>query len=142
MIKYKTMVGYEVYYTDTDSIFVNKALPDEMIGDGLGQMKDELKGNVISQGYFLGIKKYCYIVNGETKSVFSGVKRSSLTISEIESILQGDVIIKEIPIRFYKHFNDLSININHTSVSIKDTNDKEIINNRYIPIKISDNMPI
>ena len=130
MIKYKTMPGYEVYYTDTDSIFVNKPLPTEMIGDGLGQMKDELKGDVISKGYFLGIKKYCYIVNGETKSVFSGVKRNSLTLSEVETLLKGGVIVKEISTRFYKHFTDFSINIEQTSLSIKDTNDKEIINRK------------
>lgn len=33
------MPDYEVYYTDTDSIFVSKPLPDELIGDGLGQIK-------------------------------------------------------------------------------------------------------
>lgn len=85
-IKYKTMPGYEVYYTDTDSIFVNKPHSTEMVGDGLGQMKDELKGGVRSKGYFLVIKKYCYIVNDETHSLFSGVKSNSLSVSEVETL--------------------------------------------------------
>lgn len=40
MMKYKTLSDNDAYYTDTDSIFLSKPLPDEMIGDELGQMKD------------------------------------------------------------------------------------------------------
>lgn len=44
MMKYKTLPGVIVYYTDTDSIFINKELPSHLVGDKLGQMKDELDG--------------------------------------------------------------------------------------------------
>jgi hypothetical protein len=37
-------LGIKLYYTDTDSIFVDKELPQELIGSDLGQLKDELKG--------------------------------------------------------------------------------------------------
>jgi hypothetical protein len=58
MMKYKLIPGIEIYYFDTDSMFTNKPLPDHLIGDGLGLMKDELKGGYIKKAYFLGIKKY------------------------------------------------------------------------------------
>lgn len=32
MIKYKTLPGYNIYYSDTDSIFVDKHLPEHMVG--------------------------------------------------------------------------------------------------------------
>jgi hypothetical protein len=40
MIKYKTLPGINVYYSDTDSLFIDKPLPAEMVGDELGKMKN------------------------------------------------------------------------------------------------------
>jgi hypothetical protein len=87
MIKIKMLcvkLGIKIYYTDTDSIFTDKPLPDYLIGNDLGQFKDELNGLVIKQAYFLGIKNYAYTIDtheGKTKvkSVWAGVKRDSLT---------------------------------------------------------------
>ena len=83
MIKYKLKDG--IYYTDTDSIFTNYELNPEEIGSDIGLMKDELKGNLISEAYFLGIKQYGYYYHDKDtnerveKSVFAGVSRDSLT---------------------------------------------------------------
>jgi DNA polymerase elongation subunit (family B) len=83
MLEFKILLdklGIKLYYTDTDSFFIDSELPDYLIGDKLGQFKDELKGNTIKKAYFLGIKKYGYIDNNNvTHSVFSGVPRNSLT---------------------------------------------------------------
>jgi hypothetical protein len=73
-------LGIKLYYTDTDSIFTDKELPEYLIGKALGQLKDELNGGVIKKAYFLGIKKYGYIDNNDkTHSTFSGIERNSLT---------------------------------------------------------------
>jgi hypothetical protein len=73
-------LGINLYYTDTDSFFVDRELPDYLIGDELGQLKDELKGKLIKKAYFLGIKKYGYIdENNEIHSIFSGIERNSLS---------------------------------------------------------------
>jgi hypothetical protein len=83
MIELKMLLiklGIKLYYTDTDSIFVDKELPEYLIGKDLGQLKDELNGGVIKKAYFLGIKKYGYINNNdEIHSTFSGIERNSLT---------------------------------------------------------------
>jgi len=63
MIKLKTLCqhnGINIYYSDTDSIFTDKPLPDNLIGNNLGLMKDELNGSIIKEAYFLGIKQYGY----------------------------------------------------------------------------------
>lgn len=82
MIKYKTLhhtiPGFELYYSDTDSIFCNMPLPSHMIGNELGLVKDELNGYIICEAYFLGIKKYGYFyINSDNKSVnkstFAGI---------------------------------------------------------------------
>lgn len=80
MMKYKTLPDIDIYYTDTDSIFVNKPLSDNFIGKDLGLMKDELDGGFIKEAYFFGIKKYAFIDNNDkVKSVFSGIERNSLS---------------------------------------------------------------
>jgi hypothetical protein len=82
MIPFK--INPNTLYTDTDSIFTIKPLDPSLIGLELGMMKDELKGGVINEAYFLGAKQYGYYIidnDGVRKdySVFSGVPRNSLT---------------------------------------------------------------
>ena len=90
MIKYKTLDDVKIYYTDTDSIFTDKELPSNMVGNEIGQMKDELDGGWIKEAYFLGVKKYAYIDNNDVlKTVFSGLPRNSLHWSEIIQLKDG-----------------------------------------------------
>jgi len=47
MMKSKMLLaklGLKLYYTDTDSIFIDGELPPELVGNDLGLMKDELSG--------------------------------------------------------------------------------------------------
>lgn len=140
MIKYK--LNNSIYYTDTDSVFVDKPLDSSEVGKDLGLMKDELEGDIIKEGYFLGIKRYGFYYKDKSgnkieKSVFAGIKRNSLTFNEIKSIFNGSILIKEIPSRFYKSFNNLNITIKSAKVSIRMNNEKELINNIYIPKNIN-----
>ena len=142
MMRYKALLSkldIQLYYTDTDSIFIDKELPQELIGNELGLMKDELKGGIIKKAYFLGIKKYGYIDNNElVHSVFSGVERNSLTWDEIEQIDNGLTIVKTSPPRFFKNIHNLNINIeNNLETSIVFKTRKQLLNNRYLPIKIN-----
>ena len=91
-----TMIPFKInahtLYTDTDSCFTSEPLDPSLIGPELGMMKDELKGQIIEEAYFIGPKKYGYYiidnVSGERKeySVFSGVPRNSLSFTEVKSI--------------------------------------------------------
>ena len=52
MMKLKMLLiklGIKLFYTDTDSIFVDKELPNYLIGKEIGQLKDELDGGVIKK---------------------------------------------------------------------------------------------
>ena len=132
-------LGIKLYYTDTDSIFVDKEIPNHLIGNDLGQLKDELNGCIIKKAYFLGIKKYGYIDNNnKIHSIFSGVERNSLIWNEIEQIANGFTIIKTSTVKFFKSFKNLNITIkNNLITSIEFKTRKEIVNNRYSPIKIN-----
>ena len=55
MSTFKNNNKFEIYYTDTDSIVTNKALPDKLVGNKLGQLKLEYK---IADAVFLAPKVY------------------------------------------------------------------------------------
>ena len=136
MIYYKLLAG--TVYTDTDSIFTTDILPDHLIGPELGQMKDELNGSIIEEGLFLGIKKYGYWYldrdgNKIESSVFAGVKRNSLSFSEVIELFKGFKLHKSIDNRFYKSFNDLNISIKSSSISIQKSDSKVLVDNIYLP---------
>nr|YP_009059706.1 DNA polymerase family B [Parasitella parasitica]AIO05756.1 DNA polymerase family B [Parasitella parasitica] len=95
MVPVKTDVNNPPLYTDTDSIFLSKPLPNHLIGDGLGQFKDELNGSTISEGLFLAPKMYGYKVNNTEKVVIAGVKPNSVTYKELQMISDNKTIIKE-----------------------------------------------
>ena len=82
-------------YTDTDSAFTTEIINSDLLGNELGQFKDELKGNMIKEAYFLGPKKYGYYIidndgNRKEFSVFSGIPRNSITFNEVKSIFEGN----------------------------------------------------
>ena len=142
MMKLKLLLNslnIKLFYTDTDSAFVDAELPSYLIGDDLGQLKDELKGGYIKKAYFLGIKKYGYLdEKDQTHSVFTGIERNSLTWNEIEQISNGVSITKPSPTRFYKNINNLNIIIKESlETSINYNTRKTLFNNKYLPITIN-----
>ena len=145
MIKYK--LSDDILYTDTDSIFTTSKLSDFEIGSDLGLMKDEVNGYLITDAIFLGIKQYGYHYtdkNGSKveASVFAGITRNSLSFKEVEKLLNGETIQKTSENRFYKSFNNLSVSIKPSLLTIKLRNKKPLINNEYIPLNIIDNMAL
>jgi hypothetical protein len=105
-------------------------------------MKDELNGLKIDKAIFLGIKEYVYMYRNDkgdiiNKSVFAGVPRDSLSFNEGEFIFNGGTIVKNVGIRFFKSFKDLSIRIRNVTISIHKNNDKILVNNKYIPLHIN-----
>nr|YP_010462023.1 DNA polymerase [Hericium erinaceus]UUF93977.1 DNA polymerase [Hericium erinaceus] len=132
MVKFKTDPNINIYYTDTDSLFVDKPFDSELVGDEIGLMKDELKGEVITRAYFLGIKKYGYQINNKTYSVVSGIPRNDLTWDELSLIAKGGKIVRSFDTRDYKHFNSLDIQILSGKVTISMNNFKKLVNNQYV----------
>ena len=72
MSMFKNNSSFIVLYSDTDSIFTNKPLPPEMVGEGLGLMKLE---NKFKEIVFLGPKIYSGITDkGQTITKIKGFK--------------------------------------------------------------------
>jgi hypothetical protein len=148
MMDYKNNPDFDVYYTDTDSIFTDKPLPEHLIGNELGQMKNESMDKwgveTIDKACFVGIKKYGLSVtdfNGKTieSSVFAGVSRNSLSFDEVMRIQNGEIIERKIENRFEKSFDSLEIKSQKGFIlHISNKRYKTLINNSYIPINTDD----
>jgi hypothetical protein len=143
MMNYKNHPDFEVYYTDTDSLFTNRPIPSYLVGKELGQMKNETLDKygveTIAAATFVGLKKYGIRVidkdgNIRDSSTFAGVPKDTLTFDEVNSIHNGIPLVKNLKDRFSKSFNTLNIKTQtNVKLEISNKRDKELINNEYIP---------
>jgi hypothetical protein len=86
-------MGFDCYYSDTDSVILNGELPDCYVGKALGQMKLETSG--IDKAVFLGPKVYGYSYNkkGKNKVVIKVkglAKASAPTLNQLQELLAKD----------------------------------------------------
>ena len=146
MMKYKVDPSYKIYYTDTDSIFLNKPLPDYLVGESLGLMKNELKKygcEYAERAIFVGNKKYAYQFIDmneklETRSVLSGVKRNFLNWGQFKNKPNGGFETVKLPNVSMHNFNSLSISIEDRFVKVKKSESKILLKNKYYPKHIID----
>ena len=140
MMQYKVLDC--VVYSDTDSLFVTDLKPfAHLIGDELGQFKDELDGLIIDNAIFLGIKQYGFQYTDKsgkviTKSVFAGVKRDSLSYDQLVSLFNGGSIKILHKNRFIRSLSNFNIKIKDMETIVKINSDKELVDNEYLPINV------
>jgi hypothetical protein len=96
MSQFKNNPDFILYYTDTDSIYTNKPLPDHMISNTiLGKMKLE---NILKKAIFLAPKMY-YLETVDGKIVYKikGLKHEvELNSNDFESLLFKQSILEKI----------------------------------------------
>ena len=97
------------HYTDTDSIFINKNVPegsdiktemnkikDTLHNNELGKMKDELPNDTIIETCFLKAKAYCYTtVKGEEEKKLKGTTKATnknqINLEDYKNAIYGGV---------------------------------------------------
>jgi len=101
---FKNNPDFELYYTDTDSAYINKPLPDHMVGSGLGQMKLEY---IFTDCVFLGAKIYAGITtNGKYICKIKGFKDAkSISLEDMKSLLRKDATLS---LKHSKWFRNLA----------------------------------
>ena len=89
MSQFKNNDKFTLYYTDTDSIFIDKELPEELVGNKIGQFKLEYN---LKEGVFLGPKIYAGITNDDIYiSKVKGFKNANLIpFDDFKSLLRKD----------------------------------------------------
>ena len=95
MSQFKNNSDYNLYYTDTDSIYIDKPLDDSLVNNKLlSKLKLE---NIINKGIFLAPKVYYLETeDGEVIYKVKGLKHEiELTIQDFESLLYKDTTMKK-----------------------------------------------
>jgi hypothetical protein len=118
MAFYKTLPNNELIYSDTDSVFLLIPLDPKLISPYiLGMMKDELKGEIITEYLFLEPKLYYYKTSKECIIKARGVEEGYITVELIRKLHQGETVNFNFT-RLYKFFETLTISektINYSS---------------------------
>jgi len=145
MSKFKHLNDYKVFYSDTDSIDLNKPLPSEYVGRELGQLKLEHiweKVIYISNKAYLGID-----ANGEAYRKIRGVKMNSkefksntIEMADFEKLLFKDSELLLNQERWYKSFKDATIETKEIIYKLQSNDNKRI--SLYVNGKKSYTKPI
>lgn len=99
MTQFKINPDFNLYYTDTDSAYVDKPLPAHFVNDKiLGKMKLE---NICKKAIFLAPKLYCLLTEDDkfihkVKGLNHDIK---LTLNDFESLLYKDAFIEKSQIK-------------------------------------------
>jgi hypothetical protein len=106
---FKTLPNNVLIYSDTDSVFLLHPLDPKYISlELLGMIKDELKGEVITEYLFLEPKLYYYKTPKKCIIKARGVKKGCITVELIQKLHQGETVNFEFT-RLYKSFEKLTI---------------------------------
>ena len=129
MSKFFNQKGLLVYYTDTDSLFTNKPLPNEVVDPKkMGLMKLEA---VFQYFISIGAKNWIGIdTSGNTTCKMKGSK-IKLTYLDFLLLLQVDTDLKIYQNKWYKSFKESNVIIKNSPFTIKTNNNKRnlVINN-------------
>jgi len=111
-------LGVNIYYMDTDSLVVNKAIPEELIGNKLGLFKLE---HDIAHGYFISPKLYALKnTNGQTIVKAKGIG-SKLEFNQFETLIKSESIVQAQE-RWFKDPSEANINIKNINMHISANN--------------------
>lgn len=124
--------NYDVFYTDTDSIFTDKPLPAQLVDDKkLGLMKLESK-----YLFYASIGSKCWIGIDDKNKVTCKLKGFKDKISYLDFLylMLDDKIITKTHNKWFRSFKNSSINIKNTTFNLK-TNSKKrqlVLNNNVL----------
>jgi hypothetical protein len=133
MSNVKNREEFDLYYTDTDSIVINKPLPSEMVGSSLGQFKLE---HEITKAVFLAPKVYGFETSdGQEIVKIKGVAKEHVAkfgVSDLNGllILESSKLIQQK--KWYKDTFQGTIEVADVAYQLKATSNKRQA--RYMPV--------
>jgi len=148
MSQFKNNDKYNLYYTDTDSAYIDKPLVNKYIGKELGFMKLEC---VCDDAIFLAPKVYSLLTNNVLVKKIKGLTTeaiNNITFENLLELLNKDFTIEAKQEKWYKDLSEGNISIKNLIYTLKVTgNKRELIyeNNKLIntkPIRINNKKEI
>lgn len=133
MSQFKTDKSLIIYYTDTDSIDINKPLDPKFVGDELGQMKLEF---IFNEAIFLGPKMYGgeYVVYESvcgTYVVYEIVKvkglKMPLAFKELKALLSKRSKLEISQEKWYRDISNSKFHIKEEIYILMVTDNKRVL---------------
>nr|YP_010146944.1 hypothetical protein K4014_mgp23 [Cyclocybe aegerita]QQP21453.1 hypothetical protein [Cyclocybe aegerita] len=126
MSKFKNNSNYKLFYTDTDSIYISKELPEELVSSTiLGKMKLE---GICVDAVFLAPKVYGYKdINGKTTIKVKGLSKEGidkLSLDDLKQLLVKDSKIESDQKKWYRSITDGNISVLNQIYTLKVTGNK------------------
>jgi hypothetical protein len=121
----KNNPNFNLYYSDTDSVAVDKPLPGFMIGEALGQFKLEY---IIERAVFLAPKVYGLITtDGDEIIKIKGINNEivpDIHINDLEKLLVLDSSKEFMQEKWYKQIFEGEIDPKNVAYTLKVTSNK------------------
>jgi len=118
---------FNLFYSDTDSVVVNKPLPKILVGSALGQFKLE---NVLSKAVFLAPKVYGLITeDGKEIIKVKGLKDEALVdihFKDLEQLLVLDSKLEFTQEKWFKKIMEGDITVAEVAYTLKVTSNKRV----------------
>jgi DNA polymerase elongation subunit (family B) len=111
----------KILYSDTDSIFTDKPLPDNLIGQGIGQWKLEA---LCKEAVFLAPKLYGYITKDGNEVVKCKGFKNNISFKELKSLLKLNASLELNQEKWFKSIELSNITIKDQVYTVKVTNNK------------------
>ena len=124
MSLFKNNPLFKLYYSDTDSVVIDKALPSELVGNKLGQVKLEY---IIERAVFLAPKVYGFITDdGKEIIKVKGITQNSTEINfnALERLLVKDSSKEFTQSKWYKKVIEGEISTKNVAYTLKVTSNK------------------
>nr|AWB36251.1 hypothetical protein [Lactarius sp. (in: basidiomycete fungi)] len=124
MTQFKNNPKFKLYYSDTDSIYIDKPLSEDMVSKTiLGLMKLEY---TLTDAVFLAPKMY--YLETETGNIIYKVKglkhEVKLTKTDFETLLFKESFLEKMQIKWIKNLTDANIEIRNDLYTLQVTNNK------------------
>lgn len=127
MSQYKNKDDIKLFYSDTDSLYINKPLPDYMVSDTeLGKLKLE---SISKKAIFLAPKLYGLVSNDDDRVTLKikGLKKerfNELSFNSLEELLYKNSMLEVNQEKWYKSLGEGNITIQDQLYTIKVTSNK------------------
>lgn len=124
MSYFKNNPEFNLYYSDTDSAYMDRPLPTNMVSSTtLGKMKLE---NILTSAIFIAPKVYYLITEmGELIYKVKGLSHDiELTFNNFEELLYKESFIKKLQIKWIKNLEEGNISVRKQLYTLKVTDNK------------------
>ena len=123
MSQFLNLPGYVLYYTDTDSVFLDKPLPDYMIGKELGKMKLE---GIYDEAIFIAPKVYGVKSENINYTKVKGLK-NKITYNDLSTLLLKNQTLEIPQEKWYRSISNSRITIINELYTLMKTETKRKI---------------